>query len=111
MKSFILETDGKGLWSNEKRKVKITKIIFGEYGKELQIYFSKKSWDPYKHGLIYTDRKFINELRKYLINSGVPKKIANDIDYTEQGMQGDDYVSLEYGKVTEKYLLNKLIGE
>jgi len=110
MKSFILETDGKGLWSNEKRKVKITDISLG-CTKEIQVYFSKKTWNPDKHGLIYTDRAFINGLRKHLINSGMPKKIANDIDYTEQGMQGDDYVSLEYGKVTEKYLLNKLIGD
>ena len=112
MKSFTLETDGKGHWSQEKRKVKITDISIGEGGmRELRAYFSKKSWDTEKHGLIYTDKQFMKEFRKHMIKSGVPKKVAYDIDYTEQGMQGDDYVSMEYGEKTEKFLLKKLFGE
>lgn len=112
MKSFTIETSGKGLWSREKRKVKVTDVSIGEGGMhEVRVYFSKKSWDPDEHGLIYTDPLFIKQLRKHLIQNGVPKKVAADLDYTEQGMQGDNYVSLEYGDRTEKFLLSKLFGE
>jgi len=112
MKTFTLETDGKGLWSKIKKKVKVTKVKYGKWdGKELCLYFNKKSWDVEKYGLIYTDRRFINDFRKYLISKGIPKKAAIDIDYTEQGMQGDDYVSLEYGKTFQNYLINKILGE
>lgn len=111
MKTFTIETSGKGLWSREKRKVKVTGVHIGYGNREVQVYFSKKSWDPDEHGLIYTDPLFLKQLRKRLIENGVPKKVAQDIDYTEQGMQGDDYVSLQYGDKTEKFLLEKLFGE
>lgn len=108
MKSFTLETDGSGLWSHKQKKVKIVDVAQRrEYTNELQLYFSKKSWNIKEDGLIYTDEKFIKQFRKYLVSKGMPKKIANDIDYTEQGMQGDDYVSLEYGDDTGEYLLKR----
>jgi hypothetical protein len=111
MKSFTLETDGKGYWSSKQKKVKIVDVALGcDYTNELQLYFSKKSWNIKEDGLIYTDEKFIKQFRKYLVSKGVPKKIANDIDYTEQGMQGDDYVSLEYGEDTSEYLVKRGLG-
>ena len=114
MKSFILETDGKGFWSRKKKKVKIVSIgssdTYAKYDtNEICLYFSKKSWDIEKDGLIYTDRKFINGFRKYLASKGVPRKITMDIDYTEQGMQGDDYVSLEFGREFKDYMIKKLL--
>ena len=48
-----------------------------------------------KHGLIYTDRQFLRELRAFLDAHGLP---GADVDYSEQGMQGDNYVSLDIGK-------------
>ena len=108
--SFVLETDGSGYWSNAQRKVKIHRIEFGDYTNEVCVYFTKKSWDPDKHGLIYTDRKFINGLRKHMIALGIPKEIANDLDYTEQGMQSDDYVSLEFSDKSRRFLLNYLFA-
>lgn len=110
MKSFILETDGKGFWSREKRKVRVTDICFGNGTGEIRLYFSKKTWDPDEHGLIYTDPLFIKQFRKRMMEKGIPKKIARDFVYTEQGMQGDDYVSIEYGDTTEEYLLKLLFG-
>lgn len=109
--SFTLETDGSGLWSREKRKIKIVRVEFGAYNNEICLFFTKNSWDPDKHGLIYTDKKFINGLRQYMIASGVPKEVAKDLDYTEQGMQGEGYVSLEFSDKTNRYLLNWLFGE
>jgi len=49
-------------------------------------------------GLIYTDKQFIKDLREFLDAHGLPGK---DVCYSEQGMQGDDYVSLDAG--TEFY--------
>jgi hypothetical protein len=45
--------------------------------------------------LIYTDRQFQNELRVFLNQHGL---VGADVDYSEQGMQGDDYVSLDVGR-------------
>lgn len=110
MKSFYLETDGKGQWSKSKKKVKITKIKHGLWsGNEICLFFS--NWNVENDGLIYTDRTFIRQFRKYLVSKGMPKKVANDIDYTEQGMQGNKYVSLGYGEVLQSYLVHKIMGE
>jgi hypothetical protein len=60
---------------------------------ELCVYFNTRSWDVESMGLIYTDPGFISDLECYLTQIGLP----NDIDYSEQGMQGDDYVSFDAG--------------
>ena len=94
-----LHTDGKGLWSNHATAVKVTKLALayvsedGKHG-ELRVYFDTKDWDTTQHGLIYTDRMFLKELRNYLDSLG----ISRDCVYSEQGMQGDDYVSLDCGE-------------
>ncbi len=98
----ILHTCGNGFWSDEMRKVQVTKAVIKYYiednviqnGLELKVFFSKKSWDPDKHGLIYTDKLFIKELKVWLKSLG----LSGYVDYTEQGMQGDNYVSLEVDK-------------
>lgn len=100
-------TDGKGFWSKVNKKVRLNKaeIIFYEENfikflfrendahAYLRVHFSRTSWDYDKHGLIYTDRLFVRELRTAFKNYGLTFK-PSDLDYTEQGMQGDDYVSL-----------------
>ena len=58
---------------------------------ELRVYFNTKTWDISKHGLIYTDSQFLRDLIRFLAAHG----LALDVDYSEQGMQGDDYVSLD----------------
>jgi hypothetical protein len=45
--------------------------------------------------LIYTDRTFERELREFLDSQGL---VGKDVSYSEQGMQGDDYVSCDIGK-------------
>ena len=100
MQKVILNTAGNGLWSGEDRAVTITNIKLGyvaddlDFG-ELCVYFNKKTWDVTKHGLIYTDRQFLRELREFLDAQGLP---GSDVDYSEQGMQGDNYVSLDIGE-------------
>ena len=101
----ILNTDGRGLWSTKSKSVTITNLslsistiedddnrkLFGE----LCVYFNQASWDTDKDGLIYTDKLFVEELHIFLKSQGFSEKAIEDVYYSEQGMQGDDYVSLD----------------
>ncbi len=104
MSEVILHTDGKrGLWSNVAKAIRITDIRLmqgtewddGDIFGELRVYFDTETWDVNKVGLIYTDRQFERELREFLTAHGL---VGKDVSYSEQGMQGDDYVSLDVGK-------------
>jgi hypothetical protein len=61
----------------------------------LRVHFDTASWDTYTDGLIYTDKQFMTELRELLTAQGFD---ASDVSYSEQGMQGDDYVSCDVGE-------------
>lgn len=98
----VLHTDGSGYWSRQKRTVQCTRLEFG-YGLELRLYFDKRSWDVNKHGLIYTDDLFLEEFKAKLRERG----LSDDIDYSEQGMQGDDYVSFDMGEKFAASLLDR----
>ena len=94
------ETSGDGYWSDVAKEVDIEDMRVAyvndeqDFG-ELRVYFATEDWDVNKHGLIYTDKLFITQLRSFL-NS---QQLAGvDVDYSEQGMQGDNYVSLDVGK-------------
>jgi hypothetical protein len=65
-----------------------------EHG-ELRVYFDVKTWDVKNDGLIYTDKQFIRELHQALKLLGFTDSEVKDVYYTEQGMQGRDFVSLE----------------
>lgn len=112
----LLNTGG-GLWSEGGRKVQVVALSLGEnifdesslfddeegfdpnalHSAELRVYFTTRSWDVERHGLIYTDDLFEKELKKRLRAAGWSAKAVRDIDYSEQGMQGDDYVSFDCG--------------
>jgi hypothetical protein len=103
-------TYGNGLWSSDERKVDVTKATLQihefdsptykgqrkpyQHG-ELRVYFTKKSWNPDKHGLIYTDAGWLRGLHAILSKKGFSPKAVKGVDYTEQGMQGDNFVSLD----------------
>jgi hypothetical protein len=94
-----LHTSGDGYWSGEQRAVEITGLCLSyvndeETFGELRVYFNTDTWDTMQHGLIYTDELFIKELEAYLIGQGLA---GGDVNYSEQGMQGDNYVSLDVG--------------
>ena len=95
-----LVTNGLGLWSRENKIVDVTGYnLFTvddhcEFG-ELRVYFDPKTWNVEEDGLIYTDPLFLGLLRESLNRLGLD---ADDVDYSEQGMQGDDFVSLDVGK-------------
>lgn len=100
-------TDGDGLWTKHKTNVTIKELqvhrLFRDasdknnFHGELRALFRKKDWNIEKHGLIYTDKGWMRHFRNRLLEMGFSKKATNSINYSEQGMQGDDYVSLDIG--------------
>jgi hypothetical protein len=99
MQAVIFSTYGNGYWSRAVKAVRIVDMRLGyvsdekDFG-ELCVYFNTEDWDVTKDGLIYTDSGFITDLRNFLTMQGLDNL---DIEYSEQGMQGDDYVSLDIG--------------
>ena len=99
-----LHTNGKGYWSNKRKAVDITQLDLlyctpdKDFG-ELCVYFTKASWDTAVDGLIYTDKQFMSELRAYLQTLGFTEAEANDVSYSEQGMQDSAHVSCDVGRV------------
>ena len=95
-----LHTNGDGLWSDVKRAVDVNNITIsginaeGDFA-ELCVHFNTNTWDVDADGLIYTDPRFMDELRELLQRVGFTKEEAADVSYSEQGMQGDDYVSCD----------------
>lgn len=92
-----LNTNGHGWWSDVAKAVNIVKLALpyndnDEFG-ELRVYFDS-SWDVNNDGLIYTDSLFMRELKMYLFSVGYD---VSDVGYSEQGMQGDNYVSCDVG--------------
>ena len=104
-----IRTSGRGLWSRENRMVDITGFELHstdyedeeddedqrgfQFG-ELRVYFTTRSWNTKKHGLIYTDPEFLRHLCMWMSNLGLA---GDDVGYSEQGMQGIDYVSCDVG--------------
>jgi hypothetical protein len=108
MQAFELETSGGGYWSNTQTRVRVTDLrlditgVFDNKGDdydepfgELRVYFDTATWDVYSQGLIYTDPGFFAGLKQHLESQGIN---VTDISYSEQGMQGTDYVSLDVGQ-------------
>lgn len=101
MYTFI-NTSGDGYWSNKQATVLVEYISLlcdedeTEFA-ELCVKFNTQTWNVKKDGLIYTDKLFMQELRKALVANGFSKAAANDVDYSEQGMQGYNYVSCDVG--------------
>ena len=109
--SRTLQTNGRGYWSDVATGVTITKLTVPyindeeDFG-ELRVYFDTKSWDVNTDGLIYTDRKFERDIRALLTQLGLA---GGDVDYSEQGMQGNNYVSFDVGaKFIQSYNVTQL---
>jgi len=93
-----LSTNGSGYWSDVAKTVLVTGLELSyvndenDFG-ELRVHFDTNTWDVDADGLIYTDKQFINDL-KVLLNR---MELDTDVSYSEQGMQGDTFVSLDVG--------------
>ncbi len=97
--TVTFNTRGDGYWSNRAKTVEITDMQLGyvsdegDFG-ELRVYFNTDTWNVNEDGLIYTDSQFYKDLQQFIKEHG----LVVDLSYSEQGMQGDDYVSLDVGK-------------
>ena len=102
--TFTLHTNGKGYWRRTAKAVDVEALDLQyitndkDFG-ELCIHFNTNDWDTATDGLIYTDKLFMQELRAYLQTVGFTEAEANDVNYSEQGMQSDNYVSCDVGAV------------
>jgi len=95
-------TAGDGYWSDKSKGVDVTEARLGYLNDEsdfaeLRVYFDTRCWDVNTDGLVYTDRQWIRDFRAVLERAGFTKEAVGDADYSEQGMQGDNYVSLDVG--------------
>jgi hypothetical protein len=102
--SFVTRTDGKGYWSTVARKsIRINRVAiasvsdYGEYG-ELRAYFDESEWNVETDGLIYSNQAWLKSFRSCMATLGFSVQALAAISYTEQGMQGTDYVSLDVGQ-------------
>lgn len=99
-----LHTAGDGYWSNTAKAVRVTGLVLGyvsdeeDFG-ELCVQFNTDDWRVDKDGLIYTDSVFMQELQELLQKMGYTAEEAADVNYSEQGMQGDNYVSCDIGEL------------
>lgn len=98
----VCSTNGKGYWSSVAKPVFLKEMNIEQYSDsgiaELQIIFDTKTWTQ-RDGMIYSDPKFIVEFREVLISMGFTFDEARDIEYSEAGMQGKDYVSCDVGEM------------
>jgi hypothetical protein len=91
-----IKTSGDGFWSKTSKFVTVTQIDFDpeDEFESVDIHFDPKSWNVRKDGLIYTDVGFQAEITAFLY-SNWPGVDWSRLEYTEQGMQGVNTVSME----------------
>lgn len=100
----MFTTCGDGYWSDIAKEVFVESInmfiasdgsIDSDYcDGDLQAYFTEETWND-ELGLIYTDSEFLACVHTALIKAGISIEAAEDVCYSEQGMQGDTYVSMD----------------
>lgn len=101
---IVASTDGKGYWSRSAKQVVVERVGIsyvsnygGRLSGELRAWFDPSKWKTEEEGLIYTDEHWLEEFKEGLMGIGFSKSAADDVTYSEQGMQGDDYVSMDIG--------------
>ena len=84
-----------GYWSSAAKPVSIVDMQVTAFDKtcgELRVYFDSADWDVETDGLIYNDTGFEQHLLQFLANNKINHR---SVSYSEQGLQGDDYVSFD----------------
>jgi hypothetical protein len=100
--NFVTHTNGRGHWSTVSGCVKIDRVRLAylddelDFG-ELRAYFDVREWNTNTDGLIYTDPTWIESFRNCMGTLGFSRVALQDIDYSEAGMQGGNYVSMDVG--------------
>jgi hypothetical protein len=95
---LVVKTNGKGFWSKKSVLVEIKKIelIVATSETFVFVYWAPNAWDIEEDGLIYTDSYFKQDLKKQL-SILHPEINWGSLSYTEQGMQGLEYVHMILG--------------
>lgn len=107
-------TDGRGYWSREYGSiVRIVGLSYRSHGErnygELIAYFDFKDWNCSRSGLIYTDPLWLKTFEQNLSElAGLTKEELDNLEYSEAGMQGGDFVSMDarWSKETWEKILN-----
>jgi len=105
---FICHTDGSGFWSFKTAAVRIIEIRLNHFDAdtegegcnphgELHAVFDRQTWNVEFDGLIHTDPSWETDFRAELRKLGCSQTAVESVGYSEQGMQGEDYVSLDVG--------------
>ena len=109
----MLTFGGNSMWSDEgKQQVRVVKLEMelyeadedmGGMAGDLRVYV--EGWDTAAQGLIYTDEQFGEDARQLVdkllratctwMTEDVLFDVVDEVGYSEQGMQGDDYVSMD----------------
>ena len=102
--NFVTRTDGNGYWSKAVKTVPINRVRLAYLNEEenfgeLRAYFDTKEWDVNTDGLIYTDMMWKHSFLTCMENvMGFSPDAILDISYSEMGMQGNNYVSMDVGE-------------
>lgn len=100
----MFNTSGDGYWSETAKEVFVESIsmyIASEaedgdyYDGDLAVNYDTDTWDDNELGLIYTDKAFLECVRTELIKAGISIEAAEDVTYSEQGMQDEGRVSCD----------------
>ena len=101
--NFVTRTSGDGYWSIQIKTVRINRVELayvneeGTFG-ELRAYFDPAEWDIDNDGLIYSDMGWKHSFLTCMENHfGFSPDAILDLSYSEQGMQGEDFVSMDVG--------------
>jgi hypothetical protein len=110
-------TSGKGHWSDVAKPVRVLSISqhvedsSDGHISDMSVYFDTDTWDVDTDGLIYTDPQFLKQLQKFLLSLGVPRDIDGEIDYSDEGMQDEVYVSFRANAFGEYVADQFVIGD
>ena len=92
---------GDGLWSETAKEVYVESITMfiandaDEGDGDLGVNYSTDTWNDEELGLIYTDSAFLADVQTALIKAGISIEAAEDVSYSEQGMQDEGRVSCD----------------
>ena len=98
--NFVTQTNGRGYWSSAVKTVCINRIALAyiddenTFG-ELRAYFDPAEWDVENDGLIYSDMGWKHSFLTCMETLGFSADAILAISYSEQGMQGESYVSMD----------------
>lgn len=102
--NFVTKTAGNGHWSRAVKTVRIDRVRLAyvndeqDFG-ELRAYFDTRDWDINHDGLIYSDMMWKHSFLTCMENVlGFSPDATLDVSYSEQGMQGENYVSMDVGR-------------